>query len=138
MDLREIIKQQMGLYEEHSECSFEEGLGEKSFRKDRRTFVGSDNSPVTVETVTLHRLECGHVIGSGGSKELVGRCQQCENWICFRCGDKGRCKRCGKLLCPSCIKLLDGEAYCVGCRRIALLKRGSLFLLRRFHEGLSE
>ena len=137
MDLREIIKKQMGLYEEHSDCSVQEGLGNNSFRKDRKTFIDSDNTPVTVETVTLHRLECGHIVGSGGSKELVGRCQQCDNWICFRCGEKARCSRCLKLLCPSCIKLLDNEPYCAGCRRLTLLKRGSWFLLRRLHEGLS-
>lgn len=136
MDLREILKKQMGLYEEHSDCSVQEGLGNNCFRKDRKTFIDSDNTPVTSEKVTLHTLQCGHVVG--GSEELLGRCQQCNtNWICIRDGEKSRCARCQKLLCPSCVKLLDNEPYCAGCRRLTLVMRGSWLLLRKLHEGLS-
>jgi hypothetical protein len=135
MNLRELLEQQTNLYEEHSDYVVEEGLGTSIFQKKSRTFIDTEG-PVTVGTVTLHRLDCGHIVGSMGSQELLGRCQKCGKSMCFRCGI--RCSRCFRLLCPACIKQLDIVAYCRKCKGIRIMKRGTLFFLRRVHEGLSK
>lgn len=136
MDLRKLLDEQMGLYEEQSSCVVEEGLNGQIFQQHRKTFIDGNNGPVTIGTTTFHKLDCGHVVGSRGSQELVGKCQKCGKWMCYRCGAV-RCSRCQVLLCPSCIKLFESLIYCRKCKLIALFKRGSWFLLRRLHEGLS-
>lgn len=136
--MHEMLDQQTGLYKEETKCLVQEGLSGEIFKRDRETTFDLEEGPATENTVVLHRLECGHVVGSVGSQELLGRCQRCDNWICFRCGENAKCTRCLKLLCPSCIKLMDSVSYCRLCRNIIWLKRVSRFFLRRLHEGLSE
>ena len=135
MDLRDLIDQQIGLHEQLSDYDIQEGFEGGAFRRHRKIFIGVDG-PVTVGKWTLHRLDCGHIIGSKGGEELAGRCQKCGGWVCHRCFD--RCRSCQKLLCPHCTKIYENTVYCRKCMIKARLKRGVLFLLREAHSGLSK
>ncbi len=134
MEIRDILKEQMGLYEETSNCVIEDGISGPAFQRHRKTFIDGTNGPVTVETLTLHRLDCGHIVR--GSQELLAECQICGKSICNRCG--ARCSKCALFLCPSCAKTLEGEVYCEKCKKITVWKQRGLSALRRIHDGLKE
>ena len=136
MEIRDILKEQMGLLEEHTNIVIEDGIGSNAFQRHRKTFIDGMNGPVRIESMTLHRLDCGHIVGSKGSQELLANCQICGKSICFRCG--ARCSKCAMFLCPSCTKTLDGEIFCEKCKRVTVWKQRGLSLLRRIHDGLKE
>jgi len=138
MEIRDILNEQMGLCEEHTNCVIEDGIGigGPTFQRHRKTFIDGINGAVTVETMTLHRLDCGHIVGSKGSQELLANCQICGKSICFRCG--ARCSKCAVFLCPSCTKTIESDVYCAKCKRITVWKQRGLSLLGRIHDGLKE
>jgi len=136
MEIRDILKQQMGLCEEQTSCVIEDGIKGTAFQRHRKTFIDTEGSPVTLETMTLHRLDCGHIVGSKGSQELLANCQQCGKSICFRCG--ARCSKCAVFLCPTCMKTYESAVYCERCKRITVWKDRGLSILRRINDGLKE
>ncbi len=138
MEIRDMLKEQMGLCEEHTNCVIEDGIGVDgpAFQRHRKTFFDGINGAVTVETMTLHRLDCGHVVGSKGSEELLANCQICGKSICFRCG--ARCSKCAMFLCPTCTKTYESEAYCEKCKRSTVLKDRIRSCLRSINDGLKE
>lgn len=134
MELRDMFNEQMGLYEEHADCVIEDGINGPAFQRHRKTFIDGTKGPVTVESMILHRLGCGHVVSS--SQQLLANCQKCGQFICFRCG--ARCCKCAMFLCPSCAKSFESEVYCKRCKRIKVWKQRGLSLLRRINDGLKE
>lgn len=135
MDLRELLGQGIGLHEEQVSCQIEEGLGQDSFVRSRKSFFDRHGTPVEVGTVILHRLECGHIVGAQGGAELLGRCEKCGAWLCYRCC--ARCAGCAEILCPGCEGKLDGVSFCKKCRRRERIKRFFVFVLGSVHRGLS-
>ena len=102
----------------------EDGIGGTAFQRHRKTFIDAEGGPVTLESVTLHKLDCGHIVGSRGSQELLANCQKCGKSICFRCG--ARCSKCAMFLCPSCTKTFESDVYCEKCKRITVWKQRGL------------
>jgi hypothetical protein len=135
MDLRELIDQRFGLHEEQTGCQVEDGLGQDSFVNNRRTYIDHEGVPVTIGTARLHRLECGHIVGARGSAELLGRCEKCGAWLCFRC--EARCAGCAEILCPGCKRELDGVTFCKKCKRRARIKGFIGLIFGKVHDGLS-
>jgi len=149
MDFRDLFNQQndlfnqepVGLHTERKKYVLTDGIDQNNangiFGSECRTIFDPVNGPVTENTNTLHTLDCGHVVGSRGAKELQGRCQRCGvNWVCFRCASI-RCFRCGRLLCTACIRVFQDAPYCNICRAAFIAKKVSLLGLKGLHHALS-
>lgn len=139
IELRKMTEQiAMGLSKETTGFTIKEFSGHGDvFQNTSSTFINEDNSITTDVSLTLHRLSCGHVVGSNGSADLLGKCHVCDAWLCVRCEAGSICHRCNSLLCPSCRKMFKGIQYCSRCRIIEFIKSITFSGIRRIHEALS-
>lgn len=144
MDWRERLKQkQMGMNTERIRYRIVEGFPSElaTFQKEQIEVFDNELGPITETFVTLYRLKCGHVVGTSGGEELLGKCQSCEDgWVCFRCNI--RCIKCAKLLCTECVNIhelpLDGNvAICEKCERKLKFRKRLNWIFGKTHEKLS-
>jgi len=114
------------------------GLHTPDFEVSEEVFHDEEEGTHTVETMTTYVAGCSHVVGFVGPNELVGQCEKCGAWLCFRCSHV-RCMRCLASICPSCANVYaESAVFCRRCRWIVRVLGSIAVTLRLGHKAMSK